>query len=69
MDIDQLDLSDTISLSFVIRIWLEESGKDDQDALWRGQIRHVLSGDHLYFQDVADMVAFIEGYKRKYRSV
>jgi hypothetical protein len=34
---------------FMIRIWLEELG--DGKSEWRGQVKHVMSGEVRYFRD------------------
>jgi hypothetical protein len=44
--------------SFVARIWLE--GEPDDHPNWRGRIQHVQSNREAYFQDLADMSAFVE---------
>lgn len=44
--------------SFVARIWLE--GESDGNPIWRGRIQHVRSNQEAYFQDLAEMGAFME---------
>ncbi len=44
--------------SFVARIWLE--GEPGGNPIWRGRIQHVRSNQEAYFQDLAEMSAFIE---------
>ncbi len=44
--------------SFVARIWLE--GESDGNVIWRGRIQHVRSNQEAYFQDLAEMSAFME---------
>ena len=48
--------------SFVARIWLE--GEPDGNPIWRGRIQHVQSNQEAYFQDLAEMSAFIERVAR-----
>ena len=48
--------------SFVARIWLE--GEPDGNPIWRGRIQHVQSNQKAYFQDLAEMSAFIERVTR-----
>ncbi|MHA1553139.1 MAG: hypothetical protein ACTSU0_01845 [Alphaproteobacteria bacterium] len=43
--------------SFVARIWLE--GESDGNVIWRGRIQHVRSNQEAYFQDLAEMSAFM----------
>jgi len=42
---------------FTVRVWREELGEDRSE--WRGQARHVLSGETRYFRDWPSLVAFI----------
>lgn len=39
---------------FVVRLWTEGAG--DDKAGWRGQVRHVLSGETRYFRDWPTLV-------------
>lgn len=48
--------------SFVVKVWLEEEASSQSQALWRGHVTHVFSGERRYFQSMADLTAFIEGY-------
>jgi hypothetical protein len=48
--------------SFVARIWLE--GESDGNVIWRGRIQHVRSNQEAYFQDLAEMSAFMERVTR-----
>jgi hypothetical protein len=48
--------------SFVARIWLE--GELDGNPIWRGRIQHVQSNQKAYFQDLAEMSAFMERVTR-----
>ncbi len=48
--------------SFVARIWLE--GESDENPIWRGRIQHVRSNQEAYFQDLAEMSAFMERVTR-----
>ncbi len=48
--------------SFVARIWLE--GEPDANPIWRGHIQHVRSNQEAYFQELAEMSAFIEQVAR-----
>ena len=48
--------------SFVARIWLE--GELGGNPIWRGRIQHVQSNQEAYFQDLAEMSAFIEQVAR-----
>jgi len=54
-------MSDTRPLNithlFTIRMWAEALGKDHAE--WRGQVRHVTSGETRYFRDWPALVAFL----------
>jgi hypothetical protein len=45
--------------SFVVRIWWEP-GAGPEMRHWRGWIQHVRNGKQVSFQNVADLIAFIE---------
>ena len=47
------------TLSFVVRIWLEETAEEAGRALWRGRITHVDSGEQDYLRTLGDVTAFI----------
>jgi hypothetical protein len=47
---------------FTVKIWLEETAEEAGRATWRGHITHVPSGKRRYFEDLDDVVAFIEPY-------
>jgi hypothetical protein len=49
-------------LSFIVRIWVEETAAEAESVVWRGVIIHVPSGTRQYVQDLADATAFIEAY-------
>jgi hypothetical protein len=52
------DPFESVTHSFVVRIWLEE----DDRASWRGHITHVTSGDRQYVERLADIIDFIAPY-------
>jgi hypothetical protein len=62
MDSRLANLPDDGHLAFVIRLWLEEVSADRRAVVWRGQIRHALTGEARYFQEMNEMNAFIERY-------
>jgi hypothetical protein len=45
--------------SFVVRIWWEP-GTDSGSGHWRGWIQHVRNGEQVSFQNMADLIAFLE---------
>ena len=48
--------------SFIVKIWLEETAEEAGQALWRGHVTHVPSGERRYLQDLNEIVAFIVPY-------
>ena len=50
------------SHSFIIKIWLEESLEEADEATWRGHITHVPSQERRYLQTLDDVVDFIGPY-------
>jgi len=53
-----MDLFESKTHSFIIKIWLED---DDRDK-WRGHITHVPSGVRRYLEDVSEITNFIMPY-------
>lgn len=44
---------------FTVRVWQEDTGEGRSE--WRGQVRHVLSGETRYFRDWQSLASFIVG--------
>lgn len=42
---------------FTLRLWAEEMCDDQTE--WRGEVRHVTSGETRYFRDWATLVTFL----------
>lgn len=55
-------LPELTSHSFVIKIWLEETHSEAGTILWRGYITHIASGQKRYFQQLKDVLLFIDSY-------
>lgn len=53
---------ETTTHSFVVKIWLEESGDESRSAAWRGHITHVPSGKRRYLEELGAIGAFIAPY-------
>jgi hypothetical protein len=53
---------ETHTHSFIVRVWLEETVEETGQALWRGHIRHVPSGERRYLKDTGDVADFIAPY-------
>ncbi len=47
-----------VTESFITRIWLERA--HNGDSVWRGHIRHVQGPEQKYFEQVREMLDFIQ---------
>jgi len=59
---DGVSMDPPETISFVIKIWLEETAEEAQGAVWRGHITHVPSGERRYLRDLDDITAFVASY-------
>lgn len=50
---------------FMLRIWGEEIRRYDKQTKLRGYITHIPSRHHSYFEDLSDILAFVEPYLEK----
>lgn len=57
-----MDEFESVTQSFIIKIWLEEMVKESGRALWRGHVTHVPSGERRYLKDLEAILAFIGPY-------
>jgi hypothetical protein len=57
------------SISFVIRLWREETAVGPEGAIWRGHVTHVPSGERHYFQDMASLDGVFESYLQPNMSI
>lgn len=57
-----MDLSEANVHSFVVRIWLEEEESEIQEAIWRGHVTHVPSGERRYIKRLSELNTFIIPY-------
>jgi hypothetical protein len=53
---------DALTISFVVKIWFEETAEEADQVIWRGRVTHVSSSQRRYVQDLDDIAAFIEPY-------
>jgi hypothetical protein len=58
----RMDVREGATLSFVIRIWIEETSPEPGNVQWRGHITHVPSGRRQYLQALPEIIAFIAPY-------
>lgn len=57
-----MDLYESNTHSFIVKIWLEETTEEAGRATWRGHITHVPSGKRRYIQELHEFTAFIAPY-------
>lgn len=57
-----MDLLESDTHSFIVKIWLEETAKEAQRVRWRGHITHVPSGQRRYLKNLDGVTAFIAPY-------
>lgn len=57
-----MDMREPEVHSFIIKIWLEESGDETEIAFWRGHITHVPSRERKPLRRLSDITNFIEPY-------
>jgi hypothetical protein len=57
-----MNLLETTTHSFVIKIWQEEPAAESGRGKWRGRITHVGTGAHGYFEDLAEIPRFVAPY-------
>ena len=59
---DQLELYETSTHPFILKIWLVEVATKARQATWHGSIVHVPSGRRQPLKDLDDVVAFVAPY-------
>jgi hypothetical protein len=57
-----MDIYEASVHSFIVKIWLEETIEEAGQAIWRGHITHVPSGERRYLHKLDDVTAFIAPY-------
>jgi hypothetical protein len=57
-----VDLDESRTQSFVVRLWLEERAEPAGRAVWRGHVTHVPSGRRRYVQYLSEITDFIAPY-------
>ena len=61
---DELDGNPSIH-SFIVRMWLEESGKNARRNIWRGYVTHIPGDERRYFSDIDEITVFIASYLKE----
>jgi hypothetical protein len=49
-------------LSFIVRVWLEETAEETGEAAWRGSVTSVPDGTQRYIQGLDEIPRFIAPY-------
>ena len=57
-----MDTPEATLHSFIVKLWLEDTGQQEKPMGWHGYITHVPSGDRQYLRELADIVTFITPY-------
>ena len=57
-----MDSFESNSHSFVVKIWLEETGERSDSSMWRGHVTHVPSRNRQYVDDLQGVTDFITIY-------
>lgn len=60
-----MDLLETSTQSFVIKIWVEETAEEAGEVLWRGHITHALTGERHHFENLEEMVSVMGTYLKE----
>jgi hypothetical protein len=57
-----MDTPEATLHSFIVKLWLEDTGDEAKQKGWHGYITHVPSGERQYLRELTDIVIFIERY-------
>ena len=57
-----MDLYETHTHSFVVKVWLEETVEESGRTIWRGHIIHVHSNQRRYVKSLDDITLFVGSY-------
>jgi hypothetical protein len=62
----EIVLEESITCSFIIKIWIEETLEETGKVIWRGRVTHVPSGERRYINTLKGISSFIEPYLEKW---
>jgi hypothetical protein len=48
-------------VSFMVRLWKEESASEERQTIWRGHITFIPNGERHYFADINEITNLIRG--------
>lgn len=57
-----MDMPEATVLSFIVKLWLEETGDETKSPGWHGYITHVPSEERHYLREFGDILTFIQSY-------
>jgi hypothetical protein len=57
-----VNLPESNTHSFVVKVWLEETAEEAGGARWRGHVSHVPDGERRYVERLQEVTAFIAPY-------
>jgi hypothetical protein len=57
-----VELYESNTHPFIVKIWLEETVEEAGRAVWRGHITHVPSGERRYIEDLSAIIDFVQPY-------
>lgn len=58
----QSEPTESLSHSFIVKIWIEETAAEAGSTMWRGHITHVTTHARRYFEHLDQIPAFIAPY-------
>ena len=61
MDVSEAEGS-ALTMSFIVKLWLEEIAQETDQMVWRGHITHVPSGTRRYVSALDQITEFIAPY-------
>lgn len=59
--------SDINIVSFVVRVWREDSASEEEKDIWRGHITPIPEGVRHYFTNFDEIPAFMQDYLKSCR--
>ncbi|HLZ81332.1 MAG TPA: hypothetical protein VKP04_06845 [Ktedonobacteraceae bacterium] len=54
-----MDLSESNSQSFIVKVWVEDNAEEIGKAVWHGHITHVPDGQRRYLKNLGEIEDFI----------
>jgi hypothetical protein len=55
-------VSEASIVSFIVRVWREETSSPEQESIWRGHITCIPTGTRQYFADINEIAGLIRAY-------